>query len=386
MNDDVSAVVLAAGEGRRLDPLTNRRPKPMVPVANRPLLEYVIEAIAAAGIERIVLVVGYRQERIRNHFGDGDDWGVEIEYVVQEKQLGTGHAVLQAEDAVDGDFLVLNGDRIVDASLIEDVRDELGDGDGPVISVTRSRRSSAYGVVELEGNTLERIIEKPITPVASELINAGVYGFDEGIFERVRETPTDAGELAITTTLNDLTDDRSVRVVRYQGTWLDVSFLWDILTVNAAVVGDCGREGVPETAAVADDVAIGDDVQIGANATIRGSTSIGANATIEPNAVLSNAVVLPDAVVESGAVVRDAVVAENARVGANATIVGGAATLVVDGEVYEDVDFGGVVGDNATLGGGVTVEPGTVVGDGTTVAHGVSLGGRIESDAIVRRG
>jgi len=76
MNDtDVTAVVLAAGEGRRLEPLTNRRPKPMVPVANRPILEYVVSAIADAGIDRVVLVVGYQQERIRNHFGDGDDWG-----------------------------------------------------------------------------------------------------------------------------------------------------------------------------------------------------------------------------------------------------------------------------------------------------------------------
>ena len=107
----MKAVILAAGEGRRLDPLTNRRPKPMVPVRNQPLLEYVIEAVSAAGIDEIVLVVGYKRDRIQQHFGDGDDWGVTIEYVVQEKQLGTGHAVLQAEAVIDGDFLVLNGDR-----------------------------------------------------------------------------------------------------------------------------------------------------------------------------------------------------------------------------------------------------------------------------------
>jgi Nucleoside-diphosphate-sugar pyrophosphorylase involved in lipopolysaccharide biosynthesis/translation initiation factor 2B, gamma/epsilon subunits (eIF-2Bgamma/eIF-2Bepsilon) len=100
-DNSVTAVILAAGEGRRLEPLTNRRPKPMVPVANRPLLEHVVEAVAAAGIDRIALVVGYRQERIRNHFGDGDDWGVTIEYVEQSTQLGTGHAVLQAESVVD---------------------------------------------------------------------------------------------------------------------------------------------------------------------------------------------------------------------------------------------------------------------------------------------
>ena len=113
-----TAVILAAGAGRRLEPLTNRRPKPMVPVANRPLLEHVIETVAAAGIDRIVLVVGYKQERIRNHFGDGDEWDVTIEYVEQSTQLGTGHAVLQAESIVDDPFIVLNGDRIVDVEAV----------------------------------------------------------------------------------------------------------------------------------------------------------------------------------------------------------------------------------------------------------------------------
>src|SRR6056297_849679 len=98
------AVVLAAGEGRRLAPLTHRRPKPMVPVANRPLLEHVVSAIAEAGVDRIVLVVGHRQERIRTHFGDGDAWNVTIEYVEQSTRLGTAHAVAQAEAAVDGPF------------------------------------------------------------------------------------------------------------------------------------------------------------------------------------------------------------------------------------------------------------------------------------------
>lgn len=199
------AVVLAAGEGRRLAPLTNRRPKPMVLVANRPILEYVVSAIADAGIDRILLVVGYRQERIRNHFGD--DWDVDIEYVVQETQLGTAHAVLQAESAVDGPFLVLNGDHIVNSSVVERVRDEIasdGDESGPVMSVARTERPSDYGVVSLEGDYVVDITEKPTGPVRSELINAGIYGFDPSIFDAIRKTPTEAGEMAITTTRRSL--------------------------------------------------------------------------------------------------------------------------------------------------------------------------------------
>ena len=383
--DTVPAVVLAAGEGRRLDPLTNRRPKPMVPVANRPILEYVVSAIADAGVDRIVLVVGYREERIRNHFGDGDDWGVEIDYVVQERQLGTAHAVLQVEDVVDEPFLVLNGDRIVDASLVERVREAVaGEGDGPVMSVTRSTNASDYGVVSMEGARVVGIDEKPPEPVQSDVINAGVYGFDGSIFDAIRETPTERGEMAITTTLEAVAAERPIRAVRYRGVWLDVSYLWDLLDVNAAVIDE--TEERPGPGAVATDTAIGADVSLGPNATVGGSTAIGDNVTIESNAVVSNAVVFSDAVVEAGAVVRDAVVAENVRVGANATIAGGESTVVVEGDVHEDVALGGVLGDNAILGGGAIVDPGTVVGDGATVDPGARVDGRIESDAIVRRG
>ncbi|QLK27065.1 NTP transferase domain-containing protein [Natrinema zhouii] len=386
-DENASAVVLAAGEGRRLEPLTNRRPKPMVPVSNRPILDYVVSAIADAGVERVVLVVGYQQERIRNYFGDGDDWGIEIEYVVQENQLGTAHAILQAESAVTGSFLVLNGDRLVESSLVERVRSEIESGAGPVMAVTRTDRASDYGVVSLDGGRVTGITEKPGGPVTAEVINAGVYGFDESIFDAIRETPTERGELAITTTLERIAADRPIRTVRYRGLWQDVSHLWDLLEINAAVIANVDeRESEPLDGAVADDTAIGTGVTLGRNATIGGGTAIGDNVTIEANAVLSNAVVFSDAVIEAGAVVRDAIIAENGRVGANATIAGGSTTVVVDGEVHNDVDLGGVVGDNAILGSGVTVAPGTVVGDGATVDHGVSVGGRIEPDAIVRRG
>jgi len=384
-DETVSAVVLAAGEGRRLEPLTNRRPKPMVPVANRPILEYVVSAIADAGIERVVLVVGYQQERIRNYFGDGNEWGIDIEYVIQEKQLGTAHAVLQAESAVSEPFLVLNGDRLVDASLVERVRKEVETNDGPVMSVTRTGRASDYGVVTVSNDHVTNITEKPAGPVTSELINAGVYGFKSSIFDAIRSTPTDHGELAITTTLDRVAAEQPIRAVRYRGLWLDISHLWDLLEVNAAVIDDSGATSW-EDRAIATDTTIGTDVTIGPNVTIGGSTAIGNNVTIESNAVLSNTVVFPDAVIESGAVVHDAVIAESATVGANATIAGDSTTIIVESEVYDDVTLGGVIGDNATVGSGATVEPGTILGDGATVEHGATVDGRIESDAIVRRG
>ncbi|MFW5917263.1 MAG: sugar phosphate nucleotidyltransferase [Halorubrum sp.] len=389
-DDSVTAVILAAGEGRRLEPLTNRRPKPMVPVANRPLLEHVVEAVAAAGVDRIALVVGYRQERIRNHFGDGDDWGVTIEYVEQSTQLGTGHAVLQAEPVVDGPFVVLNGDRIVDPGVVSRVRDRARDGAHPAMAVTTAAHPRTYGVVRLDGDRVTGIDEKPEGPVATNRINAGVYAFSPAVFDAIRETHA-PGELAITATLNELASAGDLTAVRYDGRWLDVSNLWDLLTVNAALIGESGRTAatdpaVGESATVADDVALAGNVRVGPNVTIGGSTAIGSNATIEASAVVENAVVFPDAVIGPGAVVRDAVVAGNARIGPNATVAGGPATVVVGDAVHRDIDLGGVVGDNTVVGGGATLTDGAVVGDDVRADAGVVIDGRVESGAVVRRG
>ena len=388
----VTAVILAAGEGRRLEPLTNRRPKPMVPVANRPLLEHVVEAVTDAGIDRIVLVVGYRQERIRNHFGDGDDWDATIEYVEQSTQLGTGHAVLQAERVVDDPFVVLNGDRIVDASVVAATRDRVLDGTYPTMAVTTVERPREYGVVTLEGDSVTAIEEKPEGPVETNRINAGVYGFSPAVFDAIRQTHA-PGELAITATLNDLAvaDDRGLTAVPYDGRWLDVSNLWDLLTVNAALIGE-GTDVEPAAPALgdsvttADDVALAGNVRVGPNVTIGGSTAIGSNATVEAGAVVENAVIFPDAVIGAGAVVRDAIVAGNARIGPNATVAGGPATVVIGDAVHHDVELGGVVGDNATVGGGATLTDGAVVGDDVRADAGVVIDGRVESGAVVRRG
>ncbi len=412
----VSAVILAAGEGRRLEPLTNRRPKPMVPIANRPLLEHVLEAVVAAGIDHVVFVVGYRQERIRNHFGDGDDWDVDIDYVEQSTQLGTGHAVLQAESAVDGPFVVLNGDRIVDPSIVAEVCDHAASGETPTMAVTRVDNPQAYGVVTLDGDQVVAIDEKPEGPVETGRINAGVYGFSPAVFEAIRETTT-AGELTITATLNDLAVSAGVHAVSYDDRWLDVSNLWDLLAVNAALigageaVGEAAGEGTvgeaaaagdektgdaeppsettgahPDSVSVANDVVLADTVRVGPNVTLGGATAIGRNATVEAGAVVENAVVFPDAVIGAGAVVRDAIIAGNARVGPNTTIAGEPATVVVGDTVHHDVALSGVVGDNATIGAGATITDGAVVGDDVAAEAGVVVDGRVAPGAVVRRG
>ncbi|MFC6873769.1 bifunctional sugar-1-phosphate nucleotidylyltransferase/acetyltransferase [Halobellus marinus] len=390
----MKAVVLAAGEGTRLRPLTRTRPKPMLPIGNQPLLEHVLEAAREAGIDEFVFVVGYKRERIQSHFGDGDDWDVDIEYAVQETQLGTGHALLQAESYVDGNFLALNGDRIIEPTAISAVIDERRETRQPVMAVTRHRNPENYGVVELDGKSVRSIEEKPPAhTVRTDYINAGVYGLGESIFDALRETDTE-GELAITAVLREHRD--ALRPIRFDGLWLDVSYHWDILSVNSRMLdrldnggsssGSAETAAVHDRATVVDGTALGSDVRVWPGATVLPGTSLGDNVEVGSNAVVANSVVLTDATIGDGAVVRDCVVGENATVGSNTTIEGGEADVVVDGSVHGDVRLGGVLGDNAQLGGAVTVSPGTVLGNHASVESGAVVAGWIETDAVVRRG
>ncbi len=396
---ELTAVILAAGEGRRLAPLTNRRPKPMLPVANKPLLEYVVDAVVKAGIERVVLVVGYQRDRIQTHFGDGDDWNIEIRYAIQEKQLGTAHALEQAKSVVDGPLLVLNGDRIIEPSAVAAVREQLTTTGNPAaMAIRRSRQPSSYGVVTLTQGTITDIVEKPIGDSPSQLINAGVYGFDTAaIFDAIADlSPGPDGEYQLTDALSALLDAHEITPVRYDGRWLDVSHLWDLLTVTGQVLDSTaagtdfrqqtGSGTSPSAPTISDNAYVADTATLGANVVLGRDTVVSENAHVGPNATIERSVIFPDARVGAGAVLRDCIVGANATVGDNVTVPSGESTVVIDEVAYHPTAFGGVIGDNASVGGGTTLEPGTIIGDAATVAPGVTVGGTIADSETVRRG
>ncbi len=378
------AVVLAAGRGRRLNPLTNTRPKPMVPVANRPLLEHVVEACRDAGVDDLVFVVGYRRDRIQTYFGDGDDWGVDVEYVVQEKQLGTGHALKQASPELEDErFLVLNGDSIVSPDLVERMS-EVADKED-VVAVSRSDRPTDYGVVEVEDGYLKSIKEKPLE-TRSETVNAGVYGFGRGILDLLPETPDEHGEMNLTAAVSELLDEGEVRAVSAES-WTDVSHLWDVVEVNAEALETAEKDVETEPCVyVGESTALGDGVSLAPNSTVLSGTSLDDNVSVGAGAVVANSVVMKDAVIEEGAVVRDSIVGEGVSVGVNSTLEGGEATVEVEDRLHRGVTFGGCVGDYTELSGGVTVAPGTVIGEDCRVASGCMVTGRVPDGARVEKG
>src|SRR4030042_924 len=151
------AVILAAGEGQRLRPFTVNRPKAMLSVAGKPILQFIIESLARNGIRNIILVVGYRKEQVFDYLGSGERYGVNITYINQLSQVGTAHALRQVKDAVDDEFLVLSGDNLIEAATIADfvpVQPE-------ALLVKRVSDPFRYGVVNIEGGEVCGIVEKP---------------------------------------------------------------------------------------------------------------------------------------------------------------------------------------------------------------------------------
>lgn len=385
----MNTVLLAAGEGTRLGPLTERRPKPMIPVNNKPILESVLEAAIEAGADSIVLVVGHASERIRNYFGDGDEWDIPIQYVVQDHRLGAAHALSQAESLVDGAFLTLHGDQIVDAALLERLIDCWTETGNPTMAAVQSDRPTEYGAVTVDGETVRSVSRHP-TDNPPFLVNGGAYVFDESIFDVIRnDSGTPAGDFGMATALQRLADDGVLSAVLHRGPWQDLTYPWDLLTTNETLLrsreAEPSSDGVHETAVVSEDVALDAGVSVGPNATLLSGTAVGRNVRIGANATLSNCIVFNGGRIGDGAVLHDCIVGESAAIGPNVTVEGGPAEVIIDDTVHHDVPLGGIVADRARLGGNVTLTPGTIVGRNVVADSGSVLEGRIESGETVRR-
>jgi UDP-N-acetylglucosamine diphosphorylase/glucosamine-1-phosphate N-acetyltransferase len=393
-----TAVVLAAGEGIRLRPLTSNRPKPMLPAGNRPILEHVLDALVDAGMDRLVIVVGYRRERVQEHFGP-DYRDVPIEYVRQEKQLGSGHALLQAHDTVSGPVVVVNGDHLVESDAVTDVVSafEASDTDAAMAVIERDDPSK-YGAVRIADSDVAEITEKPETD-EYRLINAGIYAFGASIFEAIEATPRTAGELALTDTISRIVVRRRVRAVRVGGLWVDATYPWDLLAVTERVLED-GRAPEPRhsegvwvdgDALVSADatlrrpVVVGPDCEIGPGSVVGPNVALGPNATVGANATIERAVIDAGSRVGHGSTLVDAVLGQDASVGVGTVIPGGPADVRVDQTVFEDQRLGAVLADRVQVGGGATLEPGALVGTGARVGDGVTVRGRVPEDAEVVR-
>ena len=294
----MKAVILAAGEGKRLMPITSSRPKPMIPLAGKPILEYTILGLKDAGINEILLIVGYKEDVIREYFGNGHDkFNIKIEYIVQEDQLGTGHAISFAKDFVnDEPFLMMYGDLMVDSKIFKEALENFNKTkiEG-LISLLEVNNPQDYGIISLKPDGfVEKITEKPIPELnLGNLANAGIYIFDPLIFKAVEKTEKSIrGEYEFTDSMEILINQLNANILGYiikDHFWSDIGLPWLLFEANSFVLDQIEREilgDIEENVHIFGNVYIGKNTNVKSGSYIQGPCYIGENTLIGPNAFI----------------------------------------------------------------------------------------------------
>ena len=280
----MKGLILSGGRGTRLRPITYTSAKQLVPVANKPILFYGIEALAASGIRDIGIVVGDTHQEIREAVGDGGRWGVRVTYIQQEAPLGLAHAVLTAEPFLGGDtFCMYLGDNLILEPLAPLVERFRTDKPNSQILLARVPDPTQFGVAELSGDKVKRLVEKPKVP-PSDLALVGVYMFDANIFRAAKAIkPSGRGELEITDAIQWLIDSgHTVRPHVIGGWWKDTGKLEDMLEANRIILDSLTprREGSVTDSEIHGKVVVEAGARI-VRSTVRGPAIIGRGAVIE---------------------------------------------------------------------------------------------------------
>ncbi|SFC40906.1 glucose-1-phosphate thymidylyltransferase [Halobiforma haloterrestris] len=387
-----SAIVLAAGEGKRLRPLTRHRPKPMLPAGTKPILEHVFDELVAAGIEELTVVVGYGRSAVQSHFGPSYR-DVPIEYVVQEHQLGSGHALAVAASTVEERTLVVNGDQLVDRKIVGDVisTHETDPDAVATLGVIGHDDLAEYGgaIVDADG-TVSEIVENP-TDDRTYRLNAGVYALEAEAVEAMTGVEPTAGEFSLIDGLEALVDERTVRAAASEGIWIDATYPWDLLEVaetlfeTGTVTGSVASSArVHGTATVVEPAVVGPDCVINAGAVVGPNVCLGQNVTVGSNATVRRSVVDADSRIGANATAIDCVTGRGVRIGPGSAVVGGPGDVRVDSTVHRDERLGALIADRTRDEGGVTYAPGTIVGAEATINAGATVRGSVDSETEVR--
>jgi mannose-1-phosphate guanylyltransferase/phosphomannomutase len=357
---DMHAVIMAGGEGSRLRPLTSNMPKPMLPIANRPLMEHIIGLLTRHGFREVTATVQFLASIIRNYFGDGTDTGVSLSYSLEEEPLGTAGSVLNARDFLPGTFLVISGDALTDVDL-EAIVDFHRDREAAATLVLKRMADPLeFGIVMTdEAGRIERFLEKPSWgQVFSDTINTGIYVLEPDVLDLI--PPGQAYDFS--SELFPLMLDKGLPLFGYvtDGYWTDVGTIDSFLqaqkdALSGAVEVDFpGFEFRPQ-------VWVGEGVEIDPSARIEGPTvigdytRIGAGATVGP----------------------DAVVGDNAIIGADARVAGGVVMDLAHVGPMAQVR-GAVLGRQANLERGVAIEERAVLGDEVSVGAGALIKPRVK--------
>lgn len=401
----MKAIILSAGEGSRMRPLTLTKPKTMLPVAGKPIIQYNIESLKANGITDILLIVRYKEEMVRDYFGDGSEFGVNITYKTQKDFLGTANAISYGEDFIDDSLIVLNGDIILDDEIINEIIKKYNYmAPDTLMVLTEVDDPSAFGVVEIEDGNIKSIVEKPKREEApSNLVNAGIYIFNNDIFDKISKTElSERGEYEITDSLSmQIADGKQVIGHKTDKDWIDVGRPWELIEVNEELIGNLktqikgtvedgvhihgevhlGEGSVIKSGVyIEGNVYIGKNCDIGPNSYIRGNTYFGDNVHVGNAVEIKNSIIMENTNVSHLSYVGDSVIGSNCNIAAGTNI----ANLRFDNatiktKIKDSIEdsgrrkLGAIIGDSVKTGINSSFSPGVKVGSNSTIGSNVLL-------------
>jgi mannose-1-phosphate guanylyltransferase/phosphomannomutase len=351
---------MAGGEGSRLRPLTSNVPKPMLPVANRPLMEHIIELLNEHGISDIVATVQFLSSVIRNYFGDGSDLGVSLSYATEELPLGTAGSVLGAQDLLSGTFIVVSGDALTDLDVGEVVRFHRSKGAAATLVLKRMSDPLEFGIVMTdEEGRIERFLEKPTWgQVFSDTINTGIYVLEPEVLDLIPpDQPYD-----FSSELFPMMLDKGLPMFGFvtDAYWTDVGNIDSYLQAQQDALSGRVRVRLPGFE-LRPTVWVGEDVEIDPTAVLEGPLLIGDNTHIGPGARIGpSAVIGANAIVGDDAVLTNGVLMDRGRLGPFARVTGG------------------IMGRDSALERGAVVEEAAVLGDEVSVGAGALIKARVK--------
>ena len=373
----MKAVIMAGGEGTRLRPLTSRQPKPMLPLANRPMMEHIVTLLRKHGFDEIVVTLAFMPNAVRNYFGDGSEFGVRMVYATEETPLGTAGSVLNAAEELDDTFLVISGDVLTDVDLTQVVKAHRDKNAIATIALKAMDNPLEFGIViTADDGSVERFLEKPTWgQVFSDTVNTGIYVLEPEVFEHIAVAQA-----------SDFSSDVFPRLLRHgrpvfghvvDGYWEDVGTLSAYLNSHHDVLDGKVDIEVPGFR-LENGVWLGEGSEIHPTAIVEGPavvgtyTTVGANARIGEYSVLgSNVRIGADADIERSVVHDNCYLGDATRL--RATVLGRSADIRRAVRCEEGV----VVGEESFVGNHAVISPGVKIYPHKEVEHGAVVNSSI---------
>jgi len=400
----MKALILAAGRGSNLYPLTETRPKPMIHMCGKPVLQYIIESLREIGVHDIILVVGHEKEKIQDYFRRGDEFKVSISYLEQKNQTGIGDAVLLAKDkfSMGEHFFLVYADIIFQPNIFLAAQMSFNALKAPIATITVAPSTDLYGNVYLDRDVqIARIVEKPHRDTGTSAVGggnyvlAGVFILSSEFFSILKTVDGD-----IKRGFDLLIDHNNLFASIFEGEWIDLGYPWNIIDANKllmksftyahianGVIFDGSvtirgpvyiEEGVllKAGAIINGPCYIGRGSFIGNNVLVREYTSIGSRCTIGYGVELKNCILFDNCKVGRLSFIGDSVLGEGVEIGSGVMTVNNLMTgetvkvknngVTIDSHLRK---LGSFIGDHAKIGASNTLLPGTVVSSSTYIPH-----------------